>query len=432
MIYIVLGILVVVAIRLTFYMKYLQYDMKQNICHEVGVFLFSVYFVCICNYLKDTVLPKGIDELTITWIFIPFGLFMPMLYKRFRYFLLDFILAAIVNFVICIIQIVTSGHTNFYNILFGLFGVLVGYLAYALIREIIPFLKKGLLVEKRNKRFKSLIFEGECTIAVILLFICVCFGIGNLAVGKKQVDAKGEAVSGDINNVMSVKYAISENKNRYIEYYKNNTGMSAGEVVWRVNSNLDRPFYDENYITYVDKNDDSPLLVNKFNRVSENYKPASLVKIEGDYEGTPATKQAYMDMTEDMASENMKIYVVSAYRSYDYQNNLYNYYLKKDSIEVVDTYSSRPGFSEHHTGRALDVSQVYNNLDAFEGSKEAKWVYDNCYKYGFIVRYTEENKDVTGYIFEPWHITYVGKEISTKMKEENIKSLEEYVVKYRK
>ena len=104
--------------------------------------------------------------------------------------------------------------------------------------------------------------------------------------------------------------------------------------------------------------------------------------------------------------------------------------MKKDSKSKVDTYSSRPGYSEHHTGRALDISQVSGNLDMFEGSDEAKWVYENAYKYGFIVRYMEDQIDVTGYIFEPWHIVYVGTDISYKMHDENIKTLEEYVVKY--
>ena len=76
------------------------------------------------------------------------------------------------------------------------------------------------------------------------------------------------------------------------------------------------------------------------------------------------------------------------------------------------------------------MSQVSGNLNVFEGSPEAKWVYENAYKYGFIVRYKENQMDVTGYIFEPWHIVYVGKDISQTMHDENIETLEEYVVKY--
>ena len=84
----------------------------------------------------------------------------------------------------------------------------------------------------------------------------------------------------------------------------------------------------------------------------------------------------------------------------------------------------------NNTGRALDISQVRGNLNAFEGSDEAVWVYENAYKYGFIVRYMDNEIDVTGYIFEPWHITYVGKEIAQTMHDEKITTLEEYVVKY--
>ena len=263
--------------------------------------------------------------------------------------------------------------------------------------------------------------------------LCFCVaGIERISGKNLEEQIKGTVQSDNVqeDKYASVYYAEKDKYDRYDRYAKLHSEFDIEEVVWRVNANLDQKFYDEDYVTIADKNTDEPLLLNKFNRVSEGFEPKRLVKIEGNYEATPETQAAYKELVKDLEKEGMKIYIVSAYRSISYQESLYNHYLKTDSKQEVDTYSSRPGYSEHHTGRALDISQVQGNLDAFEGSDEAEWVYENAYKYGFIVRYREEQMDVTGYIFEPWHITYVGKEISMKMHEENIETLEEYVVKY--
>ena len=78
----------------------------------------------------------------------------------------------------------------------------------------------------------------------------------------------------------------------------------------------------------------------------------------------------------------------------------------------ADTFSARPGHSEHQTGLAIDVNSVD---DSFRGTPEAIWLADNCYKYGFIIRYPEGKEGITGYKYEPWHIRYVGSEIAKKV-----------------
>ena len=98
-------------------------------------------------------------------------------------------------------------------------------------------------------------------------------------------------------------------------------------------------------------------------------------------------------------------------------------------MELVDTYSARPGHSEHQTGRAIDLSGSFGSLNDFIRTPEGPWVNDNCYKYGFILRYTAEKQDKTGIIPEPWHYRYVGVEAATKIHEENI-CLEEFIEKY--
>ena len=125
-------------------------------------------------------------------------------------------------------------------------------------------------------------------------------------------------------------------------------------------------------------------------------------------------------MKNDMAKENMQIRIISAYRSYDYQESLYDNYLKNNSQNIVDTYSARPGYSEHHTGLAIDVDNVKLNYNKFYLTKEFLWMQDNAYKYGYILRYPKDKENITGYSFEPWHYRYVGKEASKYIKEHDI------------
>ena len=94
------------------------------------------------------------------------------------------------------------------------------------------------------------------------------------------------------------------------------------------------------------------------------------------------------------------------------QKYLYNSYVSRDGKEEADTYSARPGHSEHQTGLAFDL----NSIDiSFADTDEGKWVVDNCYKYGFIIRYPEGKDNITGYIYEPWHLRYVGVDLATKL-----------------
>ena len=127
--------------------------------------------------------------------------------------------------------------------------------------------------------------------------------------------------------------------------------------------------------------------------------------------------------------EGYTIRAVSAYRSYSYQANLYNNYVSKDGVSEADKYSARPGFSEHQTGLAIDVDNGISNFNDFENTKEYKWMMENSYKYGFILRYPKDKEYITGYIYEPWHYRYVGVAIATFITQNNL-TYEEYYFKY--
>lgn len=117
----------------------------------------------------------------------------------------------------------------------------------------------------------------------------------------------------------------------------------------------------------------------------------------------------------------------SGYRSYGYQVNLYGSYVKSQGQLEADKQSARPGYSEHQTGLAFDICNAGDcRLEQeFESTPLGQWIANNAHKYGFTVRYRKDKDQITGYMYEPWHLRYVGIETATKLYEKNL-TLEEY------
>lgn len=113
----------------------------------------------------------------------------------------------------------------------------------------------------------------------------------------------------------------------------------------------------------------------------------------------------------------------SGYRSYATQQQLYSNYVATDGQAAADTYSARPGYSEHQTGLTMDFAPI---LDTFAGSTQFAWLVANAHKYGWVLRYPSDKVAVTGYMYEPWHWRYVGVTIATDMHDKGIRTLEEY------
>ncbi len=132
---------------------------------------------------------------------------------------------------------------------------------------------------------------------------------------------------------------------------------------------------------------------------------------------------AFAQLQADAQAQGLDIYDSSDYRDYDYQNTIYHNYVEIYGWEMADTFSARPGFSEHQTGLVIDVNSID---DAFGETQEAQWLKEHCADYGFIIRYPEDKVDITGYKYEPWHIRYVGVEIAKEMQELGL-CLEEYL-----
>jgi len=123
----------------------------------------------------------------------------------------------------------------------------------------------------------------------------------------------------------------------------------------------------------------------------------------------------------------ISIGALSGYRSYSTQVTVYNNEVANYGQAVADSESAKPGTSEHQTGLAVDVGGGGCGIeDCFGTTAEGKWLAANAYNYGFIVRYTAAKQSITGYRAEPWHIRYIGSELSQEMHKENITTLEEF------
>ena len=155
----------------------------------------------------------------------------------------------------------------------------------------------------------------------------------------------------------------------------------------------------KNGICYID----GILIANKSYPLPSTYNPGDL---------TSETYANLDEMAKGAAKDGISIWVKSGFRSYSYQRSLYNNYVAQDGKAEADTYSARPGHSEHQTGLAFDLNQVDRS---FGNTPEGKWLAANAWKYGFILRYPEGKTNETGYIYESWHFRYVGKDLATKL-----------------
>lgn len=144
---------------------------------------------------------------------------------------------------------------------------------------------------------------------------------------------------------------------------------------------------------------------------------------------TFAVSEAFKKLTDAASTDGLTLTLESGYRSYDSQKKLYDYYNSQQQAEV-DSYSAKPGYSEHQTGLAIDVGGTSNpacNVKAcFADTPEATWLKANAHTYGFIIRYPQGKQDITGYKYEPWHIRYTGIYLATQLKTKNVSTLEEY------
>lgn len=201
------------------------------------------------------------------------------------------------------------------------------------------------------------------------------------------------------------------------------------------------------------------VLVNKDKLVDKDFDPGRIVKLDPGYtnggkdvEIEENVKTVVQAMIDEMRADGIDgICVTSGYRSYTYQEWLFNYYIEDEKAKdptlthdeaekIVLGYSARPGTSEHHTGLCVDLwvspdmrelenygrEGKYSDDVGFAETEAFEWLQNNAYKFGFILRFPENKTDITGYNYESWHYRFVGVPAASEIHEKQI-TLEEYL-----
>lgn len=237
--------------------------------------------------------------------------------------------------------------------------------------------------------------------------------------------------------VITQKYYLEKNFDKYIEYKTYHEDTSYEDVIAIVNVHANIGWYNETYEANL-KNE-YLVLVNKFYYLPNNYERNDLENISLQYayhdnSASSVVNEAYYNMRQDVENElGVHLMVNSSYRPYKDQEEIYNSF-KKVSLKYADSYAARPGHSEHQTGLAIDLTSlehpyVNDTEESFDKSEEYEWLKNNCHKYGFILRYPEGKDHITGYNTESWHFRYVGIDVATQIYNEGI-TFDEYYAYY--
>lgn len=175
------------------------------------------------------------------------------------------------------------------------------------------------------------------------------------------------------------------------------------------------------------------MLVNETNGLDKNYIPKDLsIPNIRFYSGVSneekkvagIIKEPLEDLVNGAKNDGITLLGISGYRSYKSQKKTYDERVKTAGTKLADAYVAKPGYSEHQTGLCMDITNEGKYF--VKGTAEADWLDENCYKYGFIIRYPYGKKNITGIEYEPWHIRYVGKNAAKYIHDNGI-TLEEYL-----
>lgn len=223
-------------------------------------------------------------------------------------------------------------------------------------------------------------------------------------------------------SIINEQYYIPDNLERYLTYSNKNENIK--DVISIVNVGADSDWYTNTKEANVDEG--IKMLVNKFHYLKDDYLPDDIVPISNwyAYDGHSIKKEVYdkyVSMWKAANEQGLRLLVNSSYRTFEDQQNEYDM--------SNDDYASRPGFSEHQTGLALDIVTDDIIGNEFENTDEFKWLQENAHLYGFILRYPKDKEYITGYNYESWHYRYVGKELATKVKESGL-TYDEYYAYY--
>ena len=288
-------------------------------------------------------------------------------------------------------------------------------LIYIAICAIIPilYLIRFFTYKTRKKKQYGRAFTVACLMFFILLFLGFAFKLIYENTSNKEekektttnttVETTTETTTTKTSESTTTKKTTKATTQASSYNYDKILTPTGGEVIGKTSKGFEIKVVDGLY--YVG----GYLIANKTYSLPKNYNPGSL---------NSTVKAAADKMFAAAKSEKgFNMWAQSGFRSYSTQETLYNRYKAKDGQAQADKYSARPGYSEHQTGLAFDVCATGKDCinSGFDNTAEAKWLSENAYKYGFILRYVKNKVNETGYMYESWHFRYVGTELATKL-----------------
>ena len=223
------------------------------------------------------------------------------------------------------------------------------------------------------------------------------------------------------------KYFRKDKLEDYLEYHNSNKDLSSGEVITKINTHTNIEPYEKIFDTDISKNE--LMLVNKYYKLSEDYKPeVELISSQYAYSGKYASKtiiESIQNLIDAAKEDNIKLIVAAGYRSYEDQEDIYEGYKINNGIREADEVVSRPGHSDYQTGLAVDIEPYAKYIENVSESEEYQWLQNNMYNFGFIQRFPEGKEDITGFKYSAWHLRYVGIDAALYIHDNNI-TFEEY------
>ena len=226
---------------------------------------------------------------------------------------------------------------------------------------------------------------------------------------------------------------LEANSQRYNEYQSRNPEMSFDLVIAHVNAYIDKEPYED--ILQVSDPYSTTVLVNKIFSLPSDWAPDDLTDIGGGHMMREEAAEHFNLMREAMRDDGLNLVIVITQRTYRSQRNHYNNAVAELGRASADAGFARPGHSEHQTGLAVDVLHRAHDgglmmRQGFDDSRQYTWLIENAHNYGFILRYPQGYRNLSGFIFEPWHWRYVGIPVATAMHNEEIALFEEFYGRY--
>ncbi|MFC7062665.1 M15 family metallopeptidase [Halobacillus seohaensis] len=264
----------------------------------------------------------------------------------------------------------------------------------------------------------------EVRLAIILLSLSLFLGACSLDDWTNQADDSEESPSEEEQVEEQEKDENDEQQQENEQISEDNESNNPNAYANELDEEV-----DEDGLTIIEEPDIKEVVVNKDRKLPEGYEPDELVEpnvrfpFEEDHPKKmmqPKAARALENLFAAANKEGLGLYATSGYRSYETQQRIYENNVAERGQEEADKFSARPGTSEHQTGLAMDVTsaEMEFKLDqSFINTPEGNWLAENAHEYGFVVRYLKGTMDITGYEYEPWHLRYVGTDLSTQIHE---------------